>query len=63
METPKKQNAQCTSSTLKQALQDEAYLRALEMMERIENTAYKNGYYGSIDPCDWDDINPSKDDE
>ena len=49
METPKKQNAQCTSNTLKQALQDEAYLRALEMMERIENTAYKNGYYGSDD--------------
>lgn len=63
METPNKQNARNTSNTLKQHLQNEAYLRALEMMERIENTAYKNGYYGSIDPCDWDDINPSKDDE
>lgn len=46
METPKKLNAQCTSSTLKQALQDEAYLRALAMMERIEKNSYENGCYG-----------------
>lgn len=49
METPKKQNVQGTSNTLKRHLQDEAYLRALEMMERIENAAYKNGYYGTDD--------------
>ena len=46
METPKKLNAQCMSSTLKQALQDEDYLRALAVMERLENNAYKNGCYG-----------------
>ena len=49
METPNKQNAQNTLNTLKQCLQNEAYLRALDMMERIENATYKNGYYGSDD--------------
>jgi hypothetical protein len=49
METPNKLNARNTSNTLKQHLQNEAYLRALEMMERIENATYKNGYYGSDD--------------
>jgi hypothetical protein len=47
METPNKQNAHSTSSMLKQVLQDEAYLKAQEMMERMENTRYKNGDYGS----------------
>jgi hypothetical protein len=47
MDTPKKQDVQGTSSMLKQLLQDEAYLKALEMMERIERNAYKNGCYGS----------------
>ena len=46
MDTPKKQNVQGTLSTLKQALQDEAYLKALAVMERLENNAYKNGFYG-----------------
>jgi hypothetical protein len=27
-------------------LQDEAYLKALAMMERIEKNSYKNGCYG-----------------
>ena len=49
METPKKQDVHSTSNTLKQHLQNEAYLRALDMMERIENATYKNGYYGSED--------------
>lgn len=49
METPNKLNAHNTSNTLKQHLQNEAYLRALDMMERIENATYKNGYYGSED--------------
>lgn len=47
METPNKQNARSMSSTLKQVLQDEAYLRAQDIMERMENTRYKNGDYGS----------------
>lgn len=47
METPNEQNVHNTSSTLKQVLQDEAYLKALDMMERMENTRYKNGDYGS----------------
>ena len=60
METPNEQNAHNTSSMLKQVLQDEAYLRALDIMERMENMAQMKN---EIDPCDWDDINPSKDDE
>ena len=47
MEIPNEQNARNTSNMLKQHLQNEAYLRALDMMERIENATYKNGYYGS----------------
>ena len=47
METPKKQDVPSTSNTLKQHLENEAYLRAYELMERIEKTAYKNGYYGT----------------
>ena len=49
METPKKQNAHGTSNTLKQALQNEDYLKAMKLMERIEKDAYKNGYYGDED--------------
>ena len=46
MENPNKQNARNTSNTLKQLLQDEAYLRALEIVERSERFAYKNRCYG-----------------
>ena len=46
MEIPKKPNARNTSSTLKQLLQDEAYLKALEIIEQAERNAYKNGCYG-----------------
>ena len=49
METPKKQDVPCTSNTLKQHLENEAYLRAYELMERLENDAYKNGFYGDDD--------------
>ena len=49
METPKKQDVPRTSNTLKQHLEDEAYLRAYELMERLENNAYKNGFYGNDD--------------
>jgi hypothetical protein len=47
METPNKLNAHNTSNMLKQYLQNEAYLRALNIIERIERNTYKNGYYGS----------------
>ena len=53
METPNEQNARSMSSMLKQVLQDEAYLRALDMMERMENTRYKNGEYGSDEEWNW----------
>jgi hypothetical protein len=45
METPNKQNARSMSSTLKQVLQDEAYLRAQELMIRAHKNAIKNGLY------------------
>lgn len=45
METPKKQNAQDTSNTLKKFLQDEDFLRALELIERAEKNSLKNGFY------------------
>lgn len=45
METPKKHNVQNTSSTLRQALENEAYLRALELMHRAEQNALRNGLY------------------
>ena len=45
METPKKQNAQNTLNTLKQCLQNEAYLKAQEMMINAYKNAVKNGLY------------------
>jgi len=45
METPKKHRVQNMSSTLKSALQDEAYLRAQELMIRAHKNAIKNGLY------------------
>lgn len=45
METPKKQNAQDMSNTLKSALQSEAYLKAEEIMIRAYKNAIKNGLY------------------
>ena len=49
METPKKPNVHNTSNTLKQLLQDEAYLKAMEIIEQAEKNAYKNGCYGDDD--------------
>ncbi len=49
METPKNQNAASTSNMLKRLLEDEAYLKALEIIERAERNAYKNGCYGNDD--------------
>lgn len=50
METPKKQNAQSTSNTLKQALQNEDYLKAQELMSRHQKIRLENGLY----PTDYD---------
>ena len=45
MENPNKSRAQRTSNTLKSALNDEAYLKAFALMERIEKNALANGLY------------------
>ena len=45
MENPNKSHAQRTSSTLKSALNDEAYLKAFALMEKIEKNAFANGLY------------------
>jgi len=45
METPKKQNAQSTSNTLKQALQNEAYITAMQKMINAYKNAIKNHCY------------------
>lgn len=45
METPNKQRAHGTSNTLKQALNDENYLRALAMMEKSQRNRLINKLY------------------
>ena len=45
METPKKHRAQGTFTTLKDALNNENYLRALELIERAQKNSLKNGFY------------------
>lgn len=45
METPKKHHARGTSNTLKQALNDENYLRALALMEKAQKNRLINGLY------------------
>lgn len=45
METPKKQNVQNTSNMLKQYLQNEDYLKALELMEKHQKIRLNNGLY------------------
>jgi hypothetical protein len=89
METPKKHHAHGMSNTLKQALSDENYLKALALFEksqrnRLINRLYPEDYWHmtvyqqiiimtdptinsfnelrDIDPCDWDDINISDED-
>ena len=45
MENPNKSRAQRTSNTLKSALNDEAYLKAFRLMERIEKESFAKGLY------------------
>ena len=45
METPNKHPVQDTSSTLKQALNDSNYLRAMQKMITAYKNAIKNGLY------------------
>lgn len=45
METPKKHNAHGMSNTLKQALSDENYLKALAMFEKSQRTRLINRLY------------------
>lgn len=42
METPKKKNVRNMFTTLKECSTDPDYLKALEIIERSENYAYKN---------------------
>jgi hypothetical protein len=46
-ETPKKHRAQDMSNTLKSALQDEAYLKAMDLLIRAHKNAIKNGLYST----------------
>ena len=45
METPKKHPARGMSSTLKQALSDENYLKALALFEKAQRTRLINKLY------------------
>lgn len=45
METPNKHRVHGTSNTLKQALNDENYLRALALMEKAQKNRLINGLY------------------
>lgn len=45
METPNKHRARGTSNTLKQALNDENYLRALAMMSKAQRNRLINRLY------------------
>lgn len=45
METPKKHRAQDMSSTLKQALNDENYLKALALFEKSQRNRLINRLY------------------
>lgn len=45
METPKKQNAPGSLNTLKKALENPDFMRALERFEKLENYRYKHGLY------------------
>lgn len=49
METPKKHNALGMLNTLKQALYDEAYLKALDIMTRAQKNTLNNGFYSEND--------------
>lgn len=45
METPKKHNAQDTSNTLKRALQNESFIKAMKVMLQAHKNAIKNGLF------------------
>lgn len=45
METPDKQNVQNTTLTLKDAVKDQNYLQAYEIILRDTRYRYKNHYY------------------
>lgn len=45
METPNKHNVRATSNTLKKALTDSNYVKALEKMIKVYKNAIKNGLY------------------
>lgn len=45
METPKKHHVHGTSNTLKRALSDENYLKALAMMEKAQRNRLINKLY------------------
>lgn len=45
METPNKQNAQNTLNTLKQCLQNEAYLKAQQIIERDQKYRLEHELY------------------
>lgn len=45
METPNKHRAHGTSNTLKRALEDENFLKALALMEKSQRNRLINGLY------------------
>lgn len=47
METPKPQRARGMSNTLKRALQNENYVKAMTVMIRAYKNAIKNGLYST----------------
>ncbi|WP_279148479.1 hypothetical protein [Segatella bryantii] len=47
METPNKYLAQGSLNTLKKALQDENYIKAMDLMIRAHKNAIKNGLYST----------------
>ena len=47
METPNKHLAQGSLNTLKKALQDENYIKAMNLMIRAHKNAIKNGLYST----------------
>ena len=48
METPKKSNAQNTSTTLKKCLENPLWRKAYEFIKRESNFLLKNHYYDDL---------------
>ena len=55
METPNKYLAQGSLNTLKKALQDENYIKAMNLMIQAHKNAIKNGLYST--DYEWQYIN------